>query len=87
MLKDILQSGLKKFFISKIKNTVPWTYVISDLNGEEITGTFCEKELLKTNQKEFRIENIIKRKSDKLFVKWKGYDNSFNSWINKKDIV
>ena len=38
----------------------------------------------KTNQKEFRIEKVLKRKGDKLYVKWKGYDNSFNSWINKK---
>ena len=43
------------FFISDIKNTVPWTYVINDLNGEEITGSFYEKELQKTNQKKFRI--------------------------------
>ena len=41
----------------------------------------------KTNQKEFRIEEVIKQKDDKLYVKWKGYDNSFNSWIDKKDIV
>ena len=46
------------FVIRKIKNTVPWTYVIGDLNGEEITGTFYEKELQKANQKEFRIEKI-----------------------------
>ena len=46
------------FAIRKIKNTVPWTYVIGDLNGEEITGTFYEKELQKTNQKEFRIEKV-----------------------------
>ena len=78
----------KNFFvISKIKNTVPWTYVITDLNGEKIVGTFYEKELQKTNQKEFRIEKVIKRKGNKLFVKWKGYDNSFNSWIEKKDIM
>ena len=44
------------FVVSKIKNRVPWTYVINDLNGEEIIGTFYEKELQKTNQKEFRIE-------------------------------
>ena len=75
------------FVINKIKNTVPWTYVINDLNGEEITGTFYENELQKTNQKEFRIEKVIKRKGDKLYVKWKGYDNSFNSWINKNDII
>ena len=75
------------FVIKKVKNTVPWTYVINDLNGEEITGTFYEKELQKTNQKEFRIEKVIKRKGDKLYVKWKGYNNSFNSWIDKKDLV
>ena len=75
------------FVISKIKNTVPWTYVISDLNGEEITGSFYEKELQKTNQKEFRIEKVLKRKGDKLYVKWKGYDNRFNSSIDKKDLV
>ena len=60
------------FTIGKIKNTVPWTYVINDLNSEEIIGTFYEKELQKTNQKEFRIEKVIKKKSDKLYVKWKG---------------
>ena len=75
------------FVINKITNTVPWTYAISDLNGEEITGIFFEKELQKTSQKEFRIEKVLKRKGDKLYVKWKGYDNSFNSWINKKDLI
>ena len=75
------------FVVDKIKNTVPWTYVINDLNGEEITWTFYENELQKTNQKEFMIEKVIKRKGDKLYVKWKGYDNSFNSWINKNDII
>ena len=73
--------------ISKIKNTVPWTYVINDLNGEEIIDTFYEKELQKTNQKEFRIEKVLKKKCDKLYVKWKDYDNSFNGWIDKKDLV
>ena len=75
------------FVISKIKNAVPWTYVINNLNGEEISERFYQKELQKSNQKEFRIEKVIKRKGDKLNVKWKGYDNSFNSWINKKDFV
>ena len=58
--------------IKKVKNALPWTYVISGLDGEEIVGTFYEKELQKTNQKEFRFEKVIKRKSDKLYVKWKG---------------
>ena len=67
------------FVIKKIKNTVPWTYIISDLNDEEIIGTFYEKELQGANQQEFRIEKIIKRKENKLYVKWKGYNNLFNS--------
>ena len=48
---------------------------------------FYEKELQETKQKELRIEKAIKRKADKLYVKWKGYNNSFNSWIYKKDQV
>ena len=72
------------FVVSKIKNTVPWTYVVSDLNGEEITGSFYEKELQKTSQEKFRIEKVLKRKGDKLYLKLTGYNNSFNSWINKK---
>ena len=43
------------FVIKKIKNTVPWTYVINDLNGEEIIGTFYKNELQGTKQNEFRI--------------------------------
>ena len=75
----------ENFVIKKIKNTVPWTYVINDLNGEKITGTFYEKQLKKIDQQEFRIEKVIKKKGDKLYVKWKGYNNSFNSSIDKKD--
>ena len=61
--------------------------MISDLNGEPITKKFYEKELQKTIQEKFIIEKVIKRKGDKLYVKWKGYNNSFNSWIDKKDLV
>ena len=75
------------FIVNEIKYTVPWTYTISDLNREKVIGAFYEKELQNTNQKEFTIEKVLKRKGDKLYVKWQGYDNSFNSWINKKDIV
>ena len=70
--------------IKKVKNTVPWTYVTGDLKGEEIVGTFNEAELQKTNQNQFRVEKVIKRKGNKLHVKWKGYNSSFNSWIDKK---
>ena len=65
------------FIIKKIKNIVPWTYVINDLNSEEIIGNFYEQELQGTNQQEFRIEKVIKKKGDKLYVKWKGYDGEF----------
>ena len=57
------------FVIKKVKNTVPWTYFISDLKGEKLFRTFYEKELQKTNQEEFRVEKVIKRKGDKLYVK------------------
>ena len=75
------------FIISKTKNTVPWSWVIMDIIGEEIVGTFYEKELQKTNQKEFRIEKVIKIKGNRLYFRWNGYDNSINSWNDKKDIV
>ena len=71
------------FVVNKVQNTVPWTYLINDLKFEEINGSFYEKELQNTNQKEFGIEKVIKRKGNKLYVKWNGY----NSWIDKKDIV
>ena len=88
LLKDIPPNWSEEVFeIKKVKNTVPWTYVINDLNGKEIIGTFYEKELQKTIQEEFGTEKVIKKKGDKLYVKWKGYDSSFNSWIDKKDLI
>ena len=59
---------------------------ISVLKGKEIVGTFYQR-IVKTNQREFTVEKVIKRKGDKLSVKWKGYDSYFNSWIDKKYIV
>ena len=56
------------FVITKAKNTVLWTYFISDRKGEEIA---------KTNEKEFRVEKVIRRKGNKLYVKWKSHDSSF----------
>ena len=75
------------FIVDRVKNTVPWTYEINDLNGENIIGSFSEKELQQTDQKEFRIEKVIKKKGDKLYVKWKVYDDSFNSWTDEKDLI
>ena len=57
------------FVIKEVKNTVTWTYVINDLNDEEIIGTFYEKELQKTYQKELKIEKVLRKKGDKLYVK------------------
>ena len=74
------------FITKKVKNTVPWTYVINDLNDNEIIGTFYEKELQETNQQEFKIGKVIKKKGGKLYANWKGYDSSFNSQIYKKDL-
>ena len=61
--------------------------MISDLNGKEIVGISDEKELQKTNQKEFGTEKILKTKGNKLYVTWKGYSNSFNAWLDKKDFI
>ena len=61
--------------------------IINDLNSEEIVGTFYEKELQKINQKKLRTKKAIKRERNKQYVKWKGYDNSFNRWIDKKDLI
>ena len=73
--------------MKKVKNAVSWTYIISDFNGEEVVGTFYERELQKTSQKQFRIGKVIKIKDDILCIKMEGYDNSFNCQINMKDIV
>ena len=69
---------------------MPWTYFVSYLKGEEIVGTFYEKEqqiYIYIYQKMFTVKKVIKRKGDKLYVKWKGYDSSFNSWVDKKHII
>ena len=73
--------------IKEIKNTVSSTYVINDLNSERIIGTFYEKKLQNIDQQELRIKKVIKKKGNKLHVKWKWYDNSFNSWTDKKALV
>ena len=79
--KDIFSKGYTQnwseevFVIKKVKNAVPWKYVINDLNGEKIVGTYYEKELQKTNQQKFRIEKVIQKKANKLYVKWKSYDS------------
>ena len=88
MLKDTHQIGLKKVFvINKVKNTVPWTYVINDLKVKKLLEHFMKKNCKRLINLEFRIEKVLRKKGDKLYVKWKGHDISFNSWIDKKDLV
>ena len=75
------------FVVSKIKNIVLWTCVISDLSGKLLLELFMKKKLQKTNQIVFRIEKVLKRKCDKLYGKWNRCDNSINSSINKDGLV
>ena len=88
-IKMFLQEGYvpnwseEVFVIKKVKNTVLWTYLINDLNGEEIVGTFQDNEIQKTNQRECRIEKVSKKKGGKLYGKWKVYDNLCNRQIKK----
>ena len=76
------------FEIYDIKySNVPY-YYLKDLNNEKLQGTFYEQELQKTKQDDlFIIEKILKTNKNKIFVKWRSYDNSFNSWINKNNIT
>ena len=80
----------KKYIISQVKNTLPPTYVIKDDRGEEVEGTFYEPELQKTKEQRFAIEKVLQWKKvngKKLGrVKWKGYDSSYNSWVDSTEI-
>ena len=78
------------FIIYDIKTSNVHYYYLKDLNGEKFDGTFYQEELLNSNMKEndlYIIEKIIKKVGNKYLVKWKSYDNSFNSYVNKNDIV
>ena len=75
------------FKIKEIQNTNPITYKIEDLKEEEIKGTFYEPELQKTGQQVFRIEKVLEKGEKQSLVKWKGYDERFNSWVDNKHII
>ena len=64
-------------------------YKLKDMNDEIIEGSFYEKESQKTKNtsEEYIIEKIIKTKNNKIYVKWRGYSNNFNSWIDKNNII
>ena len=92
--KNIFEKGYETnwtqeiFVIYDIKySNVPY-YYLKDLNNEKLQGTFYEQELQKTKQDDlYIIEKILKTNKDKIFVKWRGYDSSFNSWINKNNVT
>ena len=77
------------FVIDKVNLTKPVTYNIVDLLGGKIEGSFYEKELQKAKQQTFRIEKVVRRDNKKKnsLVKWKGYSDKFNSWVDFKDLV
>ena len=91
--KSICEKGFtprsteKVFEISEVHYTSPPTYKIKDLQGEEIRGKFYEQELQKTSQEIFRIEKVIRRRDNKSLVKWLGYQDSFSSWVDNKDLT
>ena len=75
------------FTVSQVQYTDPPTYKITDGKGEEIQGTFYEQELQKTSQEVFRIEKVIRKHGNKSLVKWLGYPETFNSWVNNKSLI
>ena len=96
LLKNTFEKGYTSnwseqiYIIYDIKSSNVYYYYLKDLNGNKIDGMFYQEELLKTNMKEndlYIIEKIIKKVGNKYLVKWKSYDNSFNSYVNENDIV
>jgi len=75
------------FTVSKVQRTDPITYEVTDYNDEDVQGTFYEQELQKTSQEIFRIEKVVKKGKTKSLVKWKGYPESFNSWVDNKELI
>jgi len=75
------------FTVSKVQRTDPITYKITDLNDEEVQGTFYEQELQMTSQEIFRIEKVVKKGKTKSVVNWRGYPESFNSWVDNKELI
>ena len=75
--------------IYKINKSNVITYQLKDMNNEIIKGQFYTKELqlTKNTTGEYIIEKILKTNFDKIYVKWRGYDSSFNSWINKNTVT
>ena len=73
--------------MDEVKKTRPTTYKLRDLNNELIRGGFYEEELQKTKyQDTYLVEKILRKKGDQVYVKWLGFDNKHNQWIDAKDV-
>ncbi|PFX11591.1 putative uncharacterized transposon-derived protein F54H12.3 [Stylophora pistillata] len=74
------------FVVDQVQYSDPITYKLKDLLGDEIKGSFYEQEMLRAKQEVFRIEKVIRKSKGKALVKWSGYPEKFNSWIDVKDL-
>ena len=77
------------FTIFAVQNTRPITFLLKDWGGEKLKGSFYSQEIQKIKKVDnvYRIETILKKDKNRVFVKWLGYPESFNSWVLKKDLV
>ena len=75
------------FTVDAVFPTDPPTYKIKDYNDQTIQGSFYEPELQKTSQDVYRIEKVIRKRGSKALVKWLGYPDSFNSWVDIKNVL
>lgn len=76
------------FKIVQVNKKYPITYLLEDYQGQPILGQFYEPELLKTkHSNSYLIEKVIQRKGTKSFVKWLGFNNTHNSWVNNNEII
>ena len=76
------------FKVKEVKNTYPTTYILEDYQGNPIKGGFYDEELSKTQfPNTYLVEKIIKTKGDRVYVKWLGFSNQHNSWINKSELL
>lgn len=92
--KGVFQKGYtpnwstELFKISKVQVSNPATYLLEDLDGRPILGSFYEPELQKTKHEEiYLVEKVLRRKGNKVYVKWLGFDNTHNSWIDKNNLL
>ncbi|XP_039291209.1 uncharacterized protein LOC120352931 [Nilaparvata lugens] len=76
------------FTVTRVRHTVPVTYELEDYRGEPIQGGFYSEEIVKTTVPSvFEIEKVLRKRGDKLLVRWKGYSVSHDSWIDKSDLI